>query len=414
MSMRSRNPWLFVGNGPGDVFTDMMDAVMEHGFLSSPRGQETVELLHCVTRFDEPQQRVLTIYGRRWNPFFAMAETVWILLGQSEAKWITQFNSRLKQVLDPGSDYFHGAYGERIRQSGKSSRFNALSCPDLAPAPRDQLVDCFYALKDSPESRQAVITLWNPAFDHPKVQSLDRPCNIAVTFKVRHDRLHMSVFNRSNDAIYGLSSTNAVQFSTIQEVLARWLGVNVGAYTHYSDSLHVYLKDPFEPTKAPPGTGLRHRLRLYDYVYPLPMSNETPAELEEDLWKIWNVSTLPPKDPYWASVHSALLALDEHRYQRRVSQLDHQPSFDGMFYHIHAMRTIDWGIECLRWLAERWATEPQFWFYVRGALTHWASMGAIHEPGEALPEIWKYIFQSAPHVPIPWREEWEQAVRGDA
>jgi thymidylate synthase len=47
---------------------------------------------------------------------------------------------------------------------------------------------------------------------------------------------------RSNDLILGLPH-NIIQFSSLQEVLAGWLGVEVGSYNHFADSLHLYQRD---------------------------------------------------------------------------------------------------------------------------------------------------------------------------
>jgi thymidylate synthase len=47
---------------------------------------------------------------------------------------------------------------------------------------------------------------------------------------------------RSNDLFRGFPH-NVVQFSTLQEVLAGWLGLELGTYHHYSDSLHLYDQD---------------------------------------------------------------------------------------------------------------------------------------------------------------------------
>jgi thymidylate synthase len=47
---------------------------------------------------------------------------------------------------------------------------------------------------------------------------------------------------RSNDLQRGLPY-NFVQFTCLQEVMAGWLGVEVGTYSHISDSLHIYEKD---------------------------------------------------------------------------------------------------------------------------------------------------------------------------
>lgn len=47
---------------------------------------------------------------------------------------------------------------------------------------------------------------------------------------------------RSNDVYLGLPY-NLVQFSALQEIVAGWLGIEVGSYHHFTDSLHVYEKD---------------------------------------------------------------------------------------------------------------------------------------------------------------------------
>jgi thymidylate synthase len=47
---------------------------------------------------------------------------------------------------------------------------------------------------------------------------------------------------RSNDVYRGLPY-NIVQFTTLQEVMAGWLGLELGEYNQISNSLHVYERD---------------------------------------------------------------------------------------------------------------------------------------------------------------------------
>jgi thymidylate synthase len=56
---------------------------------------------------------------------------------------------------------------------------------------------------------------------------------------IRDNRLEWLQIMRSNDLIWG-TPVNFVQFTCLQEIMAGWLGVNVGNYVHLSDSLHVY------------------------------------------------------------------------------------------------------------------------------------------------------------------------------
>jgi len=57
--------------------------------------------------------------------------------------------------------------------------------------------------------------------------------------KLREGKLEWTQVMRSNDLVLGLPY-NIVQFTSIQEILASWLGVEVGTYNHISDSLHIY------------------------------------------------------------------------------------------------------------------------------------------------------------------------------
>jgi thymidylate synthase len=110
--------------------------------------------------------------------------------------------------------------------------------------------------------------------------SQDILCNVLSMLKIRDGRLEWTQVMRSNDLFRGVPY-NFVQFTVLQEVIAGWLGLEVGAYDHVSDSLHVYEGD-FEALKgfdtrvqAAPNT---HSLRL-----PKEESDEAFAALERRL-----------------------------------------------------------------------------------------------------------------------------------
>lgn len=69
---------------------------------------------------------------------------------------------------------------------------------------------------------------------------LSHNCNVGVAFLIRDGNLNMTVFNRSNDAIWGAYGANVVHFSFLQEYIADMVGVPVGTYTQISNSLHAY------------------------------------------------------------------------------------------------------------------------------------------------------------------------------
>jgi hypothetical protein len=78
----------------------------------------------------------------------------------------------------------------------------------------------------------------------------------------------LTVFNRSNDFVWGLAGANAVQFSFLLEYLAGRIGVQPGTYTQVTTNAHVYcnrlpkelptnLASPY-PTHTPIGTDWDH------------------------------------------------------------------------------------------------------------------------------------------------------------
>ena len=232
----------FVGNNPSQLYTELVAGVMTRGRMISPRGMPTDELSQVMTSITEPMKRLVLVPRRNLNPFFLVAESMWIMGGRADAEFILYYNSKLKQFLDPECpQYFHGAYGERIRNHNRSLKRRSMGHP-VSDYTCDQLGSVVNRLLEDRDSRRAVITLWNPCWDNG--ESNDIPCNDMVFFKIRDGKLCATVINRSNDLNLGFPSTNVFQFSVFQEVVARLVDVDVGEYVHFSDSLHIYQDDP--------------------------------------------------------------------------------------------------------------------------------------------------------------------------
>ena len=163
------------------------------------------------------------------NPAFALAEVVWIVCGRNDSAFLNYFNPNLPRLAGNGATY-RGAYGHRLRKHFKI----------------DQLERAYRVLSADCDSRQVVLQIWDSAEDMPRedgtAQAQDVPCNIAALLKLREGHLEWTQIMRSNDLVLGLPH-NIVQFSSLQEVLAGWLGVEVGSYHHFTDSLHLYERD---------------------------------------------------------------------------------------------------------------------------------------------------------------------------
>lgn len=222
---------IFEGN-TADAVWRMAEAKIREGkgsWVQPGRGGETKELLHAALTIHDPRQRWVVSREPPMNPAFAIAEVVWILSGRQDAAFLNYWNTQLPKFAGTGEAY-HGAYGFRLRR-----HFGL-----------DQLERAYLALRHNPDGRQVVLQIWDARVDFPDEQgqpaSEDIPCNIAAMLKVRHGRLEWTQIMRSNDLFLGLPY-NLIQFTSLQEVLAGWLGIGLGDYTHWSDSLHLYSRD---------------------------------------------------------------------------------------------------------------------------------------------------------------------------
>lgn len=233
----------------------LLQTVNKEGQEAAPRNKPVVEMLHpTMWSLTHPQEWALFIPGRKINPFFALAEVVWMWSGKGGADFIQFYNKSITQFLDKGVPYFHGSYGKRVRHAGYSETpFREL--PHLtngsgtANGPVevevDQLQHVIRKLQGDPETRQAVVVLWDPVKDN-WVQSMDHPCNNVLYFWMRpvkksatRWKLNMTVVRRSNDLVWGVPY-NMVQFSHLQALVAGALNAAIGEYHVMANNLHYY------------------------------------------------------------------------------------------------------------------------------------------------------------------------------
>lgn len=210
-----------------EMFTEMMWTMRICGVKEDSRNGEVLALDEpLLISVEQPWDRVLVEPTRNCNPFFHVAEAVWMLAGEQSVGWISHFNKRFVEYADYGGDIW-GAYGHRWRK-----KFEV-----------DQLLSVRDMLKDDPTTRRAVLGMWSPWHDLGTVHN-DLPCNTNVYFRVLNNTLQMTVCNRSNDVIWGMCGANAVHMTILHELLARSIGVDQGMYRVMTNNAHVYTDLP--------------------------------------------------------------------------------------------------------------------------------------------------------------------------
>lgn len=236
------------------------------------RDGKVKEILDFKTTLLNPYCRLVGGQRRNINVFFLLAEAMWIFAGHKDVAFLTAFNKKMSDFSDDGK-VFHAPYGFRLRHWGVRSEDKFIEENMHAAQGYDQLVDAVKIFQNNPNSRQVVLTIWNPDFDLGTI-TRDIPCNDIVMMKIRNGKLYTTVQNRSNDLHWGLP-TNIFQFGFLSEVLANVLGVTLGTQTHNSQSLHVYDWNQIAETMLGEYQS-GNTATLYDIpnVEPLPMDIE--------------------------------------------------------------------------------------------------------------------------------------------
>lgn len=168
-----------------------------------------------------PLERFTLLDSRKNNPIATLVETMWVLSGRNDISVIEPYLKRAKNYSDDGMTWRAG-YGPRLRRwHGKV----------------DQVANVINAIRENRNTRRAAISLWDPEYDWQ--DSKDIPCNDLIAFRCGDNRLSMSVFQRSNDIMWG-SMINVFEWSVLQELIASAVGMSVGTVTYHVSDFHLY------------------------------------------------------------------------------------------------------------------------------------------------------------------------------
>lgn len=229
------------------INTKTPNMALHHGLIhlanfgvtrQSRNGEVIVAPTPIMTVWEDPTNRVIFGNTRDANPFLHLFEALWMLDGRDDLAFMEKLAARFAQFSDDG-ERLHGAYGKRWR-----SWFGY-----------DQLETIITELSSNPESRRAVLAMWDggqawAAEDNHMADSdlataisggKDVPCNTHVYFDIgERGVLNMTVCCRSNDILWGAYGANIVHFSILQEYMAARIGVSIGKMYQLSNNYHVY------------------------------------------------------------------------------------------------------------------------------------------------------------------------------
>lgn len=286
-----------------DGFVKAMDMLSfdQQDIRESRAGNVIEHDVPVTTVYEKPYERVLFEEIRDANPFFHFMEGLWMLAGRNDLEFVKQYNQRMSEYSDDGKT-LHGAYGWRWIDYFEKTPVNKIN----------QLEIIIRRLKEDPTDRRCVLQMWDPQADLNRA-GVDVPCNTVIYFKIRNNKLMMTVSNRSNDVIWGTFGANVVHMAFLQEYVASFVGVEVGSYTQISDSFHAYLDvydemyDKLAADDAFDYYGIKHAPNPYENkaINPYPIVNTELEIWEGDLVNFLTRQPLETKtfiDPFFEQV----------------------------------------------------------------------------------------------------------------
>jgi len=218
----------YVFNAPFELqYAAGLSNILERGTLSTDRtGTGTLRIQNQKFVIDMSNDLFPILRGKKIFTDKIITEALWMLRGETNTKFL----------VDRGVNYWNQwanvdgelgpIYGKQMRNFGEI----------------DQLRTVLKQLKDSPDSRRILMTLWNPTELH--LQKLP-PCHLlyqlcVTTDKNGEDMLDMHVTQRSGDSFLGVPY-DFVLFGVFMKVISKLSGIRCNKMHYVINDFHMYL-----------------------------------------------------------------------------------------------------------------------------------------------------------------------------
>ncbi len=254
------------------------------------------EITGVVLELTNPLAR-LSRAEKKMHLFSGLGELLWYLAGSDDLEFIAYYLPKYREESDDGKTVY-GAYGPRLLNMRGT---------------HDQIENVIRVLRSKPTSKRAVIQIFDAAdIAGPHVEI---PCTCTLQFLVRNKRVCAFSYMRSNDALWGLPH-DIFSFTMLQELIARSLGLDMGAYKHAATSLHMYEKHRGD-AKEYIDEGIQARIGVAMPPMPLGDPWSSVRTLVGAEPRIRSGSILDPGslslEPYWQDLVQLLNAFQHYR-----------------------------------------------------------------------------------------------------
>lgn len=319
-----------------------IDYLSTHGvWVDTRNGKALVSPEPVTTHYLNPTQRVIFWAARDANPFFHIYEAMWMLLGRNDVESVAGFAKQMREYSDDGKT-LAGAYGYRWRKY-----FGA-----------NNLRTCITQLQLNPSDRRVILGMYDPKHDPDLALEgkKDIPCNLSAKFSKNPTTgcLDMTVFNRSNDIVWGAYGANAVHFSFLQEYVAITTGMEVGNYWQVSADFHIY-EDHYNKLKDLPKAIPELPMNTYNPYRLHPSPKHPLMSVPESHWLdqlaicLDDIGPYEFTDPWIKNVLYPVLSAHKYYKSRKGEE-----RYIGALNLLTKCENWDWYRACAEWINRRY------------------------------------------------------------
>lgn len=200
---------------PTEAFESLFKEIKENGEDFA----NTKALFNVSFTIEDPTDKVITTPQRKFKEDYAEYEWQWYENGNRNAKEIAERAKIWKNMMVPFSDEVNSNYGWFWKYN-------------------DQYKRVIEEIKQNKDTRRAIIV-------HYGIHELDRykydtPCNVVLNLYKKDDKLHLTVFARSIDLVFGYCN-DQYTFARFMEKASKDLGgIHIGTMHWFVTNIHLY------------------------------------------------------------------------------------------------------------------------------------------------------------------------------
>jgi thymidylate synthase len=178
----------------------------------------TKAMFNASFTVQDVEDKVVKTEARGFKKDYAEYEFNWYLTGNRDAKEISERAKMWKKMMVGNTTEVNSNYGYFWK-------FNW------------QLDRVIKDLRENPTTRRAIVV-------HYDISELDRysfdtPCNVALNFYVKDNKLELTVFARSIDLWFGFCN-DFYTFARLMSIVSSQTGYSLGSMHWFITNLHIY------------------------------------------------------------------------------------------------------------------------------------------------------------------------------